>query len=102
MQNFFEQFAGANLGRLISCLQAVRDAGLGVTKHTEVGVNKSSGHIWAWDEDWAGCVSCSLGGSVSWVYSCPECGREHFFDVYNDMSEYAKEHDGFCENCEES
>lgn len=99
MQNVFAQFKGADLDRLIECLKAVRVAGLSTSAHTEAGVNQISGNVWVWDEDWAGCVACSLSGSVQWWHNCPECGAEFEFDTYQDLQGYIEDHNGCCENC---
>ena len=73
MSNLFEQFQGADLERLADCLVAIKKAGLSTDKHTQAGVNQSSGNVWVWSEDWAGCVACSIGFDVLWVHSCREC-----------------------------
>jgi hypothetical protein len=44
-------------------------------------------------------VYCSIGFDVQWSYSCPECGEEHDFDTFAEMSDYAQTHDGRCESC---
>ena len=102
MTNLFEQFSGADLDRLSECLQAIRKAGLFTTKYTQAGVNQNSGNVWVWDEDWAGCIACSIGFDVSWYHSCPECGAEYEFDTYRELQNYIEEHDGQCEACTES
>ena len=99
MQNFFEQFNGADLDRLMECLKAVREEGLTIDKYAQAGVNQSSGNVYIWSEDWAGCVYCSIGFDVSWSYSCPECGEEYDFDTEADCREYAEKHDYKCESC---
>lgn len=99
MQNFFEQFSGADLNRLAECITAIRKAGLQITKHTQAGVNQSSGNVWVWDEDWAGAVACSIGFDVCWYHSCPECGEEYSFDTYSELQDYIEKHDGQCEAC---
>ena len=101
MTNLFEQFEGADLERLEDCLKAIRKAGLKVDKYTQAGVNQSSGNVWIWSEDWAGCVACSIGFNVFWVYSCPECGHETEFEEYSDLEEYAQTMDGKCDECVE-
>jgi DNA-directed RNA polymerase subunit RPC12/RpoP len=56
--------------------------------------------VWVWSEDWAGCVFCSIGFDVAWMYSCPECGEEHEFDTYEELTEYASAYESVhCENC---
>lgn len=99
MTNLFEQFAGADLDRLADCLKAIREAGLQTSKHTQAGVNQSSGNVWVWDENWAGCVACSIGFDVAWWHSCGECGSEFEFDTYPELEQYVSEHDARCENC---
>lgn len=100
--NLFEKFQGADLDRLVACLQRIRSEGLSVDKYTQAGVNQSSGNVWIWSEDWAGCVYCSIGFDVSWSYSCPECGEEYDFDTEQECREYAEKNDGNkCESCYE-
>ena len=101
MNNLFEQFEGADLDRLTECLSAIRKAGLKVDKYTHAGVNQSSGNVWVWSEDWSGCVACSIGFDVFWVYSCPECGEEWEFEEYEMMQQYASQFEGQCGQCEE-
>lgn len=101
MTNLFEQFEGADLERLEDCLKAIRKAGLKVDKYTHAGVNNSSGNVWVWSEDWAGCVACSIGFDVFWVYSCPECGEEWEFEEYETMEQYASQFESQCGQCEE-
>jgi RecJ-like exonuclease len=95
----FKQFAGADLDRLADCMKAIRKAGLQTTKHTQAGVNQSSGNVWVWDEDWVGCVYCSIGFNVAWSHSCPECGTETDFDSYAEMENFVEQHEGLCDDC---
>ena len=88
-ESLFAEFQGADTERLADCLIAIRKAGLKVSKYTQAGINQSSGNVWVWDEDWAGCVACSIGFDVFWVWSCPNCGDEQEFDTYAEMSTYA-------------
>ena len=97
--NFFEQFQGADLDRLSECLKAVRQAGLKTDKYTQAGVNQSSGNVWVWSEDWAGCVACSIGFDVFWVYSCGECGEEFEFDSYPELVEFVENNREDCTMC---
>lgn len=99
MTNLFEQFEGADLERLTECLSAIRKAGLKVDKYTHAGVNQSSGNVWVWSEDWAGCVACSIGFDVFWVYSCRECGEEFEFDTYADLEKFSEENTDDCSMC---
>ena len=99
MENLFAQFQGADLDRLADCIKAIRKAGLQTSKHTQAGVNQSSGNVWVWDEDWQGCVACSIGFNVFWCHSCPECGEEYEFDTYSELQEYVEKHEGQCEAC---
>jgi len=101
MNNLFEQFQGADLDRLTDCLKAIRAAGLSVDKYSQAGVNQNSGNVWVWSEDWSGCVYCSIGFDVQWLYSCPECGEEHDFDTFQELESYANEHNhNGCESCQ--
>lgn len=99
MESLFEQFEGADLDRLVACLQAIKDAGMRVDRHTQAGVNQNSGNVWVWSEDWPGCVYCSIGFDVAWSYSCPECGEEHDFETYSEMEDYAERYAGSCKAC---
>ena len=99
MENLFEQFAGADLDRLTDCLQEIRKNGLKVDKWTQAGVNQGSGNVWVWNEDWPGCVYCSIGFDVAWSYSCPDCGEEHDFESFSEMSDCAERFDGYCSTC---
>jgi hypothetical protein len=99
MESLFEQFEGADLDRLVECLQAIKGAGMRVDKYTMAGVNQSSGNVWVMSEDWPGCVYCSIGFDVAWSYSCPECGEEHDFDTFEEMSEYASCYESSCKAC---
>ena len=94
--SFFEQFDGADLDRLAECIRAIRKAGLHTSKYTQAGVNQGSGNVWVWDEDWAGCVVCSVGFDVFWSYLCPESGEEHEFNTYEEIEEYRDEYEGRC------
>jgi hypothetical protein len=104
--NLFEQFEGADLERLADCLIAIRKAGLKTTKYTQAGVNQSSGNVWVWDENWQGCVFCSIGFDVAWMWSCPNCGEEYEFDTYAELETFADEQNdktdyNGCHNCQD-
>ena len=101
MTDLFQNFQGADLERLADCLVAIRKAGLTTSKHTQAGLNDSSGNVWVWDEDWAGAVACSISFDIFWVYNCPECGEEHEFAFYSDLENYATKWGGKCSICEE-
>lgn len=105
-QSLFEQFAGADLDRLAECLKAIRENGLSTSPYTQAGVNQSSGNVWVWDEDWVGCVYCSIGFDVQWSWSCGQCGEEYDFDTYQEMDDFvARQNDltdcNGCEHCQE-
>ncbi len=97
--NLFETFSGADLDRLIKCIQAIRAEGLTLDKYSQAGVNNNSGNVYIWSEYWAGCVYCSLAGDVCWSYSCGECGEEYDFETEQECREYAEKHDYKCESC---
>ena len=97
--NMFEQFDGADLYRLIKCTAKVRKEGLKLDKYCQAGVNQSSGNVYIWSEDWAGCVYCSIGFDVSWSYSCGNCGQEYDFNTEKECREYAEQHKYECESC---
>lgn len=99
MESLFEQFEGADLDRLVECLQAIKGAGKRVDKYTMAGVNQNSGNVWVASEDWPGCVYCSIGFDVAWSYSCPECGEEHDFDTFGEMEEYSSRYESSCKVC---
>ncbi len=99
MKNIFEQFAGADLDRLTECIKAIRAAGLCIDKYTQTGVNQSSGNVWVWSEDWAGCVYCSIGFDVAWMHACPDCGEETDFTTYDELIEFVEKHDCLCASC---
>ena len=95
----FEQFQGADLERLTECLTAIRKAGLSVDKHTIAGVNENSGNVWVFSEYWVGCVACSIGFDVFWVYNCRDCGEEHEFATHAEMGAYYEEYWNDCHTC---
>ena len=99
MNNLFDQFQGADLERLADCLNAIRKAGLKTDKYTQAGVNESSGNVWVWSEDWAGCVACSIGFDVFWVHSCRECGEEFEFDSYAELEKFSEDNAEDCTMC---
>ena len=99
MNNLFDQFQGADLERLADCIHAIKKAGLTTSKHTQAGLNESSGNVWVWDEDWAGCVACSIGFDVFWVHSCGECGEEFEFDSYPELEEFVENNREDCTMC---
>lgn len=97
--NIFEEFNGVDLDRLVKCIEKTRSDGLHLNEYCHAGINQSSGNVYIWSEDWAGCVYCSIGFDVSWSYSCPGCGEEHDFGTEQECREYAREHDHKCESC---
>ena len=102
MENFFSQFSGADLDRFVECVKVVRAEGLTIDKYCQAGVNKNSGNVYIWSEDWAGCVYCSIGFDVQWSYSCAECGEEYDFETEQECREYAENHEYKCESCNPS
>lgn len=98
-QNIFAQFSGADLDRLVACIQKVREEGLSIDENAQAGINQNSGNVYIWSEDWAGCVYCSIGFNVQWSYSCPECGEEYDFPTEDDCRKYADENEGRCGKC---
>lgn len=100
MTNIFAEFEGADLERFTACLDAIRKAGLKTTKHTQSGINQGSGNVWVWDEDWTGCVACSIQFDVAWYWSCPECGEEYDFNTYAELEAWAEANSGgHCPSC---
>lgn len=99
--SLFEKFQGADLERLADCITAIRKAHLSTSIYTQAGLNENSGNVWVWDEDWVGCVACSIGFDVFWVYSCPECGHEHEVEDYSDLEAYVNQYESQCEYCAE-
>ena len=98
----FNQFQGADLDRLVECIKLVRAEGLTLDKYAQAGLNDTSGNVYIWSEDWAGCVYCSIGFDTCWSYSCPECGEEYDFPTEAACREYADKHGYKCEACNES
>jgi hypothetical protein len=101
MKSLFDTFQGADLERLADCFVAIRKAGLTTTPNTQAGLNDSSGNVWVWDEDWAGCVACSIGFDVFWVFSCSECGEEYEFETYAELNNFSENNWSDCEKCRE-
>jgi hypothetical protein len=101
MTDLFQNFYGADLERLADCLVAIRKAGLSTSKHTQSGLNDSSGNVWVWDEDWAGAVACSINFDVSWVHSCRECGEEYEFETYSELQDFLESNWNDCGACRE-
>ena len=102
MNSLFDKFQGADLERLADCFVAIRKAGLSTTKHTQAGLNDSSGNVWVWDEDWLGAIACSIGFDIFWVHNCSDCGSEHEFETYQELEDYvSKYHVTYCEDCVE-
>jgi hypothetical protein len=105
MSNIFEEFQGADLDRLAECLKAIKQAGLKTDRHTQTGINEGSGNVWVWSDDWLGCVYCSIGFDVAWVWACPDCGEEYEFATYQELDDFTSEqyekYDGCKSCCEE-
>ena len=87
-ESLFAEFQGADTERLADCLIAIRKAGLKTSKYTQAGINQLLGNVWVWDEDWVGCVYCSIGFDVQWSWSCGDCGEEYDFDTYQEMIDF--------------
>lgn len=98
--SIFNDFSGADLDRLVLCIQRVRAEELTFDDNCQAGINQGSGNVYIWSDDWVGCVYCSIGMEVSWSYSCGECGEEYDFDTEAECREYAASHDYKCEACE--
>ena len=101
-ESLFAEFQGADLDRLTECLKAIRQAGLKTSKYTQAGINQSSGNVWVWDEDWVGCVYCSIGFDVQWSWQCGQCGEEYDFDTYQEMDWFVSEQNDLtdCSGCQ--
>lgn len=97
--NLFAGLEGADIERLIECMNKARKEGLKLHKWCQAGVKQSSGNVYIRSEDWAGCVYCSIGFDVSWSYSCGECGGEYDFNTEQECRDYAEKHDYKCEAC---
>ena len=102
MAYIFEDFAGADLDRLTDCIKAIKQAGLSIDECTQAGVNQSSGNVWVWNENWVGCVYCSIGFDVQWSWTCGECGEEYDFDSYQEMDDFVSTQNDLtdCSGCE--
>lgn len=100
MENFFEQFHGRELRRLIKCITKLEAEGLTTTRYTDAGINSRSGNLYVWDESWSACIFIgSEGSEPTWCYPCFECGEEHMFDTHKEAQEYAQTYDHQCESC---
>ena len=100
--NFFENFAGSDLDRIVFCIAAVKKAGLKIDKYCQAGINSGSGNVYIYSEDWSGCVYCSINFDVAWSYSCSNCGEEYDFESYLELCEYAEkcnDNNQKCESC---
>lgn len=97
--NLFAGLKGADIDRLMQCMDKVRAEGLKLDEYCQAGVNQSSGNVYIWSEDWAGCVYCAIGFDVSWSYSCGECGKEYDVNTEQECREYAETHNYKCESC---
>lgn len=102
MSTIFEQFSGDDLDRLTDCIKAIKQAGLSIDECTQAGVNQSSGNVWVWNENWVGCVYCSIGFDVQWSWTCGECGEEYDFDTYQEMEDFVSTQNDLtdCSGCE--
>ncbi len=92
MGTLSETFSSDDLDMLILCLLKIRSEGLTTDKNTQAGINKKSGNVWVWSEDWQGCVYCNKDDEVNWSYSCSTCGAEYDFDSEAECCEYADKH----------
>jgi len=106
MENIFAQFHGADLERLTDCIAAVRKNGLSIDQYTHAGINENSGNVWIWNENWVGCVYCSIGFDIQWSWSCGDCGEEYDFDTYQEMDDFVSSQNDLtdcsgCEKCHE-
>jgi hypothetical protein len=102
MENIFAQFHGADLERLTDCIAAVRKNGLSIDQYTHAGINDNSGNVWIWNENWVGCVYCSIGFDIQWSWSCGDCGEEYDFDTYQEMDDFVSTQNDLtdCNGCE--
>jgi hypothetical protein len=73
--------SGQDAQRLADCISYASKHGLDVTEYTQCGVNSNSGNVWLWDENWTGCVYCTIGFDVSYMWSCPNCGDEQDVEI---------------------
>lgn len=100
--NLFEKFEGTDLDRLVSCIEAIKKAGLGINKYCQAGINSNSGNVYIYSDDWPGCIYCSLNFNLAWSYCCSECGQEYDFKTYSELCEYSdkcNKNDQKCESC---
>jgi hypothetical protein len=73
---FTNELNGADVERLADCIKYASKHGLSIGENTQCGVNTSSGNVWLWDEDWQGCVYCSIGFNTAYIMTCSYCGFE--------------------------
>lgn len=95
------EIAGADAERLADCIQFAAKHGLSVGKHTQAGLNESSGNVWLWDEDWPATIYeglCMDEPCFSWA--CLECGEEQDADTLAEI-EAMQEHFNEYERCKE-
>lgn len=98
--NINEQITGADAERLADCIKFASKQGLTIGEHTQCGVNQSSGNVWLWDEEWSGCVYCSIGFDVAISWTCPECGNEIDCETMQEAQELSEKFSD-TEHCEE-
>jgi len=96
-----EQITGVDAERLADCIKFASKQGLSIGEDTQCGVNQNSGNVWLWDEDWAGCVYCSIGFDVSVLWSCPNCGNEVDCETMDEAQALAESFskDDHCDEC---
>lgn len=90
---------GKDAERLADCIKYASKHGLDITEETQCGVNEHSGNVWMWDENWAGCVYCTIGFEVAYMWTCPNCGDEQDVKIGTTFfpkccNEIQKENDG--------
>lgn len=102
MENIFAQFSGADLDRLIKCIEKVRAENLTLDSSCQAAINDNSGNVYIWSENWAGTVYCSIGFDVCWSYYCGNCGEEIDFDTESHCRTYAEDHDYQCASCRDT
>lgn len=102
--NMTTEISGCDAERLADCIKRAAEEGLSITKDTQAGVNRSSGNVWLWDEDWPVCVYEGISDDdASLMWTCPNCGDEVDCDDVNDaetLNEKYNEIDG-CTACKQ-
>lgn len=56
----FRDIYGADAIRLAKVIEAAAKEGMIISEAAMGGINENSGAVWVHDEDWPGCIACTL------------------------------------------